>query len=24
VRDEEIFDIGNGYFMDDYVMEKTI
>jgi diamine N-acetyltransferase len=24
VRDEEVFDIGNGYFMDDYVMEKTI
>jgi ribosomal protein S18 acetylase RimI-like enzyme len=24
VREEAIFDIGNGYFMDDYVMEKTI
>ncbi|MDP2762389.1 MAG: GNAT family N-acetyltransferase [Sideroxyarcus sp.] len=24
VREEAVFDIGNGYFMDDYVMEKTI
>ncbi len=24
VRAEAIFDIGNGYIMDDYVMEKTI
>jgi ribosomal protein S18 acetylase RimI-like enzyme len=24
VREGAIFDIGNGYFMDDYVMEKTI
>lgn len=24
VREEAIFDIGNGYFMDDYVMEKAI
>ena len=24
VREEAIFDIGNGYFMDDYVMEKRI
>jgi ribosomal protein S18 acetylase RimI-like enzyme len=24
VREEALFDIGNGYFMDDYVMEKEI
>ena len=24
VREEAIFDIGNGYFMDDYVMEKKL
>ncbi len=24
IREEAIFDIGNGYFMDDYVMEKRI
>lgn len=24
VREEAIFDVGNGYFMDDYVMEKTL
>ena len=24
VSEEAIFDIGNGYFMDDYVMEKRI
>ncbi len=24
VREEAILDIGNGYFMDDYVMEKVI
>jgi diamine N-acetyltransferase len=24
IREEAIFDIGNGFFMDDYVMEKTL
>ena len=24
VREEAIFDIGNGFFMDDYVMEKML
>ena len=24
IREEAVFDIGNGYFMDDYVMEKVI